>query len=162
MKKNNRTIRLINKNSKYTIGSSFLGFILGCSYAHVCVFAGFYKVIIIFGNLKISEIEKNTIIILFRIENKKIYHIREQIKKNREIYQNFHRGFFSLIKFGKVYRLNRGTVSNLNKNHLIIKKLKIIGKKCEFDFILSINGYIWINQKLQSNTQIIKYCILYD
>lgn len=126
------------------IGNSFLGFIIGFTEEQFFVFIGYHKIIVVFGTFNNTEIKKHASMLFFRIENEKICEIRQKIKNLKNI--NSYRGYFGLLNEGKIYRLTINMSINLTKHFKKIKKLKIIGRKYEFEFALGINGYIWINQ----------------
>jgi exosome complex RNA-binding protein Rrp4 len=124
------------------LGNSFLGFILRFTEEQIFVFTGNYKIVIVFGIFNKREIKKQNSMLFFRVENKKVSEIRQKIKILKNI--NSYRGYFGLLNGGKIYRLTTNMSINLSKQLKKINKLKKIGRKCEFEFAIGINGYIWI------------------
>ena len=150
MQKNSIYLNKIQKVKKNKIGDCMLGFIIKFNTVHSYVSIGYHKIFAVINSLELKQKKENWIL-FFKIENKTIQEIRQNIKKQKNNHQVIYHGYFGFLNYGKIYRLSINISVNFIKK---IKKLKILGKKYEYEFALGINGFFWIKQQFPINNLI--------
>jgi exosome complex RNA-binding protein Rrp4 len=144
MKKSLKYLDYSQKIKSIKIGDCVLGFVITFNKNYTFVTIGYHKIFIVFDNSE-TFLRKKNWVLFFKIENKIIQNIRENIKNNKNIYQSIYHGYFGFLNLGKIYRLTINMSINLIKNFKKYRKLKIVSKKYEYEFALGSNGFIWIN-----------------
>ena len=133
----------LKKCYKNLAGNNIIGYIICFSKNYIFIYIGYPKMVVIFNILNILENKKQKSYLYFRLENKKIKEIRQNLKDHKLINHQIYFGYFGLLSLGKIYRLNKCFSINFNRNLSKLQKLKILGKKYEIELALGINGFFW-------------------